>query len=101
MGYGAPLAEEAVLANSGRAGEVAAWVGQVRSLNFSSILPGVLPLPQTRGPLNVHRTTIVFPQPASAATVRPSEIITMVNCPSTRHTNDGDLSSRQPHVCAL
>jgi len=29
--------------------------------NFSSILPGILPLPQTRGPLNFHPATIVFP----------------------------------------
>jgi len=32
--------------------------------NFLSILPGILPLPQTPGPLNFHRVTIVFPQPA-------------------------------------
>ena len=37
------------------------------------------------------------PTTPSAATVRPREIIMMVNCPSTRHTNDVDISSRQPH----
>jgi hypothetical protein len=28
--------------------------------------------------------------------VRPREMIMMVNCASTRHTNDVDISSRQP-----
>jgi hypothetical protein len=38
LGQGASLGEEAVLADSGRAGEVAAGVGRVRSLDFLSIL---------------------------------------------------------------
>ena len=38
MGSGAPLGEEAVLADSGRAREVAARVGRVRSLAFLNIL---------------------------------------------------------------
>jgi hypothetical protein len=38
LGQGASLGEEAVLADSGRAGEVAARVGRVRSLAFLSIL---------------------------------------------------------------
>jgi hypothetical protein len=38
LGEGASLGEEAVLADSGRAGEVAARVGRVRSLAFLSIL---------------------------------------------------------------
>ena len=38
LGQGAFLGEEAVLADSGRAGEVAARVGRVRSLAFLSIL---------------------------------------------------------------
>src|SRR6185436_7983236 len=33
----------------------------------------------------------------SVAAVRPSKIIIMVNRFSTRHTNDVDISSRQPH----
>jgi hypothetical protein len=33
--------------------------------NFLSILPGILPLPQTRGPLHFHRAAILFPQPAN------------------------------------
>ena len=33
--------------------------------NVLSILPGILPLPQTRGLWNFHRTTIGFPHPAS------------------------------------
>jgi len=40
LGEGASLGEEAVLADSGRAGEVAARVGRVRSLVFLSILRG-------------------------------------------------------------
>jgi hypothetical protein len=64
MGQGASLGEEAVLADSGRAGEVAARVGRVRSLAFLSILHGVLPLSQMCGPVKFWRTPIVFPQPA-------------------------------------
>ena len=41
---GASLGEEAVLADSGRAGEVVAEVGRVRSLAFSSILRAMLTL---------------------------------------------------------
>ena len=40
LGQGASLGEEAVLADSGRAGEVGAGVGRVRSLAFLSILQG-------------------------------------------------------------
>ena len=40
LGQGASLGEEAVLADSGRAGEVTARVGRVRSLDFLSILEG-------------------------------------------------------------
>jgi hypothetical protein len=39
MGKGASLGKEAVLADSGRAGEVAAGVGRVRRVTFFSILP--------------------------------------------------------------
>jgi len=38
LGQGASLGEEAVLADSGRAGEVAARGGRVRNLDFLSIL---------------------------------------------------------------
>ncbi len=38
LGQGASLGEEAVLADLGRAGEVPARVGRVRSLAFLSIL---------------------------------------------------------------
>ena len=41
LGHGASLGEEAVLGDSERAGEVAARVGRVRSLNFFSILPAI------------------------------------------------------------
>ena len=40
LGQGASMGEEAVLADSGRAGEVIARVGLVRSLAFLSILLG-------------------------------------------------------------
>jgi hypothetical protein len=40
MEEGAALGKEAVLAASGRAGEVVAGVGRVRSLDFLSILQG-------------------------------------------------------------
>ena len=42
LGKDASLGEEAVLADSGRAGEVAAGVGRVRSPAFLSILCAVL-----------------------------------------------------------
>ena len=61
---GASLGKEAVLADSGRAGEVAAGVGRVRSLAFLSILHGVLPLSQMCRPVKFWGTPIVFPQPA-------------------------------------
>jgi len=64
MGQGASLGEKAVLADSGRAGEVATGVGRVRSLVFLCILHGVLPLSQACGPVKFWRTPIVFPQPA-------------------------------------
>jgi len=47
LGEGAHLGEEAVSADSGRAGEVAAGVGRVRRLAFLSILRGAALLFQT------------------------------------------------------
>jgi len=47
LGQGASLGEEAVLADSGRAGEVVAGVGRVRRLAFLSILRGAALLFQT------------------------------------------------------
>jgi len=44
LGKGASLGEESVLADSGRAGEVAARGGWVRSLTFLSILQGCFPI---------------------------------------------------------
>jgi hypothetical protein len=41
LGQGASLGEEAISADSGREGEVAARVGRVRSLAFLSILRAV------------------------------------------------------------
>ena len=55
LGQGASLGEEAVLADSGRVGIVAAGVGRVRRTAFLSILYGVLLLPKTRGPMKVWR----------------------------------------------
>jgi len=46
-GQGASLGEEAVSADSGRVGEVAARVGRVRSRAFLSILQGMLLLSKT------------------------------------------------------
>ena len=66
LGQGASLGEEAVLADSGRAGEVAARVGWVRSLAFLSILRDVLLLPQTCRPSKFCCAKIVFPQPAGS-----------------------------------
>ncbi len=64
MGQGASLGEEAVLADSGRAGEVTAGVGRVRSLAFLSILRGVLLLCQTYRPMKFRCAHRVFPQSA-------------------------------------
>ena len=44
LGQGASLGEEAVSADSGRAGEVTARVGWVRSLAFLSTLPRYTPV---------------------------------------------------------
>ena len=63
LGKGTSLGEEAVLADSGRAGEVATRVGRVRSLAFLNILRAVLPMFLMCGLLNFHCATIVFPQP--------------------------------------
>jgi len=60
MGQGASLGEETVLADSGRAGEVAAGVGRVRTVAFLSILHGVLPLSQMCGPVKFWRTPWFF-----------------------------------------
>src|SRR4029077_16001443 len=63
LGYGASLGEEAVLAGSGGAGEVAARVGRVRSLAFLSILCSVPLSSQTCRPVKIRRSHRVFPQP--------------------------------------
>ena len=42
LGQGAAMGEEAVLADSGRVGEIAAGVGRVRNLAFLSMLYGLL-----------------------------------------------------------
>ena len=65
LGQGVSLGEEAVLADSGRAGEVTGRAGRVRCLDFLSILRGALLLSQTYGPVKFRRVLIVFPQPAS------------------------------------
>ena len=65
LGQDASMGEEAVLADSGRAGEVAARAWRVRCLDFLSILRGALLLSQTYGPVKYRRVLIVFPQPAS------------------------------------
>ncbi len=66
LGQGASLGEETVLTDSGRAGEVAAGVGRVRSLAFLSILRGILLLFQICRSVMCSRAYRVFPQPAGA-----------------------------------
>ena len=68
-GQGASQGEEAVLADSGREGEVAAGVGRVRRLDFLSILRGRVLLSQTCGPLDSRWASIVLPQSASLRVV--------------------------------
>ena len=60
MGQGASLGEEAVLADSGWAGEVAAGAGRVRRLAFLSILRGVLLLSQTYRAVKFRRAHRLF-----------------------------------------
>ena len=62
LGQGASLGEEAVLPDSGRAGEVAAGVGRVRSLAFVSILRAVVQVGELLKYWHVH---IGIPQPAN------------------------------------
>ena len=57
------MGEEAVLADSGRVGEIAAGIGRVRSLPFLSILRDLHLLFTTCEPLSFLHTTIVFLQP--------------------------------------
>ena len=64
-GQGAPQGEEAVLADSGREGEISAGVGRVRRLDFLNILRGCVLLSQTCGALDSMRAGAVLPQPAS------------------------------------
>jgi hypothetical protein len=54
------MGKEAVLADSGREGEIVARVGRMRSLAFLSILRVVLLLSYTWGQLSFHRAIIVF-----------------------------------------
>jgi len=64
-GQGASLGEDAVSADAGRLGEVAAGVGRVRSLAFLSILRGRVLLFQTGKALDFRRAVIIFLHPAS------------------------------------
>ena len=64
LGLGASLGEEAVLADSGRAGEVAAGVGRVRCLAFLSILLGAFLLSQMCESVKLWRAHIGFLQSA-------------------------------------
>jgi hypothetical protein len=60
LGQGASLGGEAALADSGRAGEVAAKVGRVRRLAFLSILRDFILLFLKLRPLNFHRAPTVL-----------------------------------------
>jgi hypothetical protein len=64
MGKGASLGEEAVLADSGRAGEVAAGVGRVRCLAFLSILLECSPVMPHVRIIEVLARQNIIPQPA-------------------------------------
>jgi hypothetical protein len=61
FGQGASLGEEAVLADSGHAGEVAAGAGRVRSLAFLSILLGMVLRCQTCRPSKFWYAKLAFP----------------------------------------
>jgi hypothetical protein len=54
------MGEEAVLADSGREGEITARVGRVRRLAFLSILRDFILLLLKLRPLNFHRATSVL-----------------------------------------
>ena len=70
LGLGASLGEEAVLADSGRAGEVAAGVGRVRCLAFLSILR-LFWLQHRTGKSNyIFGINRAFPQPGGATHAR-------------------------------
>ena len=60
LGQGASQGEEAVLADSGREGEISARVGRVRNLAFLTILRRVSILLNTCGLLEFHRMKVVF-----------------------------------------
>ena len=65
LSQGASLGKEAVLADSGRAGEVGAGVGRVRSLDFLSILLGVFLLSRYTDQMKFRHEHRVFQQFAS------------------------------------
>ena len=65
MGEGASLGEEAVSADSGRAGEVAAWVGRGEKSGLFAHPVGDSPVILDVRSSNFHRTAIVFSRPAS------------------------------------
>jgi len=60
LGQGASLGEEAVLADSGRAGEVAARVGRVRSPVFLNILWDITSSFMTASVFEIWWLNIVF-----------------------------------------
>jgi len=61
LGQGASLGEEAVLADSGRAGEVAARVGRVRRLALLSILQECCPVVPHLRTIQIHVCQHSFP----------------------------------------
>ena len=67
LGQGASQGEEAVLADSGWAGEMFAGVGRVRRLDFLNLLLCRALLSQTGGLLSFWLADIVFLRPASLA----------------------------------
>ena len=69
LGQGASLGEEAVSADSGRAGEVTAGAGRVRRLAFLSTLRVCSPLAPNVSAIIVLLCEMVFPQPACPASL--------------------------------
>jgi hypothetical protein len=84
LGQGASQGEESVLADSGRVGEITARVGRVRSLDFLSILFGVLLLSQKYMPSKFRWAETVFLQFSNSRLVAYSDQLLAV-CGKTVH----------------
>ena len=102
LGKGASLSEEAASAGSGRAGEVDARVGRVRSLAFLSILQEGSPIVgQMWRPSEFSRAEIVVPQPAKQDTL----LRTVWSCDGVLSLGTSSILSRriasQNNYCSM